>query len=68
MSCALCPFPIGIYPNSIRWSQQRIVFGKPLNAQAVIRNKLAQMISRVEAGQNWLENITYQMNHVSIFG
>jgi hypothetical protein len=50
-----------------RWAQQREVFGKPLNAQAVIRSKLAQMISRVEACQNWLESITYQMNDVSCF-
>jgi alkylation response protein AidB-like acyl-CoA dehydrogenase len=48
-----------------RWTNQRIVFGKPLHAQAVIRAKLASMISRVESGQNWLESITYQMNNVS---
>ena len=49
-----------------RWSTQRIVFGKPLNSQAVIRAKLASMISRVEACQNWFESTTYQMNNVSI--
>ena len=48
-----------------RWSTQRIVFGKPLTSQAVIRAKLASMISRVEACQNWFECITYQMNNVS---
>lgn len=48
----------------IRWSTQRIVFGKPLTSQAVIRAKLASMISRVEACQNWLESVTYQMNNV----
>ena len=48
-----------------RWSTQRIVFGKPLNSQAVIRAKLASMISRVEACQNWFESTTYQMNNVS---
>ena len=47
-----------------RWSNQRMVFGKPLNAQAVIRAKLGKMISRVESSQNWLESITYQMNNV----
>lgn len=49
----------------VRWAQQREVFGKPLSAQAVIRAKLAQMIARVEGCQNWLENITYQMNNVT---
>jgi alkylation response protein AidB-like acyl-CoA dehydrogenase len=48
-----------------RWATQRIVFGKPLTAQPVIRAKLAAMMARVEAGQNWIESITYQMNHVS---
>ena|ERR1700733_10152557 len=44
-----------------RWAHQRQVFGKPLLQQAVIRSKLAGMIARVEAVQNWLENVTYQM-------
>ena len=49
---------------SLRWVSQRKVFGKPLHSQAVIRSKLAAMISRVETAQNWLENITYQMNNM----
>jgi Acyl-CoA dehydrogenase, C-terminal domain len=52
---------------SNRWAQQREVFGKPLTSQAVIRAKLAQMIARVEGCQNWLENITYQMNNVIFY-
>lgn len=27
-------------------------------------NRLADMIARVEAVQSWLENVTYQMNHM----
>ncbi|PSS31982.1 hypothetical protein PHLCEN_2v2224 [Hermanssonia centrifuga] len=54
-----------IVEECLKWSNQRIVFGKPLNAQAVIRSKLANMIARVEAGQNWLESITHQMNNMS---
>ncbi|KAF5321250.1 hypothetical protein D9619_001152 [Psilocybe cf. subviscida] len=46
----------------LKWSNQRIVFGKPLTSQAVIRAKLAAMISRVEACQNWFESVTHQMN------
>ncbi|KAF8650967.1 hypothetical protein AX16_005003 [Volvariella volvacea WC 439] len=49
----------------MKWANQRIVFGKPLNSQAVIRAKLANMISRIEACQNWFETITYQMNNMS---
>jgi hypothetical protein len=47
-----------------RWATQRIVFGKPLTSQAVIRAKLGAMISRIEACQNWMEHITHQMNNV----
>ncbi|KAI0786499.1 acyl-CoA dehydrogenase [Abortiporus biennis] len=54
-----------VVEECLKWSNQRLVFGKPLNAQPVIRAKLAAMIERVETGQNWLENITYQMNNMS---
>ncbi|KAI0318100.1 acyl-CoA dehydrogenase [Amylostereum chailletii] len=54
-----------IVQECLLWAQQRTAFGKPLSAQAVVRSRLAAMISRVEAGQNWLENITHQMNNMS---
>lgn len=53
-----------IVEECLKWANQRIVFGKPLNAQAVIRAKLANMIARVESSQNWLEFLTHQMNNV----
>jgi alkylation response protein AidB-like acyl-CoA dehydrogenase/cytochrome b involved in lipid metabolism len=45
----------------MKWAAQRVVFGKKLNEQAVVRAKLAKMIAHVEANQAWLENITFQM-------
>ena len=48
-----------------RWATQRQVFGKPLSSQAVVRAKLAKIISLVESAQSWIENITYQMNHMN---
>ncbi|KAJ7666519.1 peroxisomal acyl-CoA-dehydrogenase [Mycena rosella] len=54
-----------VVEECMKWASQRMVFGKPLTSQAVIRSKLAAMISRVEAGQNWLEHTTYQMNNMS---
>ena len=45
----------------MKWVNQRKAFGKPLHSLAVVRSKLAGMIQRTEAVQNWLENITYQM-------
>ncbi|KAF5346943.1 hypothetical protein D9758_010143 [Tetrapyrgos nigripes] len=54
-----------IVEECLKWSNQRMVFGKPLSAQPVIRAKLGRMIQRVEACQNWLESVTFQMNNMS---
>ncbi|KAG6888630.1 hypothetical protein C0995_006874 [Termitomyces sp. Mi166 len=54
-----------IVEECLKWATQRIVFGKPLTSQPVIRAKLAAMISRVEACQNWYESVTYQMNSMN---
>ncbi|KAG6831811.1 hypothetical protein H0H92_007488 [Tricholoma furcatifolium] len=62
---AMCCSSLGaqrlVVEECLKWSTQRKVFGKPLNSQAVIRSKLASMISRVESAQAWLESITFQM-------
>nr|GAT49476.1 acyl-CoA dehydrogenase [Mycena chlorophos] len=54
-----------IVEECLKWATQRKVFGKPLISQAVIRAKLAAMISRVESAQAWIEAITYQMINMS---
>jgi len=64
MCCVSTRSQRGILEECLLWTNQRKVFGKPLHSQAVIRNKLAAMISRAEATQNWLENITHQMNNM----
>ncbi|KAJ1566414.1 hypothetical protein HK405_009904 [Cladochytrium tenue] len=48
-----------------KWASQRKVFGKPLIEQPVVRFKLGQMISEVEALQYYVEGITYQMTKMS---
>ena len=48
----------------LKWAHQRIVFGKRLIDQPVIRLKLAKMIALCESHQAWLEQITYQMCHM----
>jgi len=50
-----------IVEECLKWAAQRFVFGKPLLAQPVIRQKFAHMIAKCEAQQAWLENVTYQM-------
>jgi alkylation response protein AidB-like acyl-CoA dehydrogenase len=54
-----------VVEECFKWAHQRKVFGKPLIAQPVIRFKLGEMIAQTESMQNWLENITYQMNNMS---
>jgi alkylation response protein AidB-like acyl-CoA dehydrogenase len=54
-----------VLEECLKWAHQRLVFGKPLITQPVIRQKLARMIALVESNQAWLEQITYQMNHLS---
>ncbi|KAH8831752.1 acyl-CoA dehydrogenase [Flagelloscypha sp. PMI_526] len=61
MCCASARSQRAIVEECMKWANQRKAFGKPLNSQAVIRHKLAHMISRTEAVQAWLENVTYQM-------
>jgi alkylation response protein AidB-like acyl-CoA dehydrogenase len=54
-----------VLEETLKWTHQRIVFGKPLIQQPVIRAKIAKMISLVEATQAWIESITYQMTKMS---
>lgn len=54
-----------IIEDCFKWANQRKVFGKRLIDQPVIRNKLASMVAQLEAVENWLENITYQMCNMS---
>eukprot|EP00299_Pterocystis_sp_00344_P001476 c11314_g1_i1.p1 GENE.c11314_g1_i1~~c11314_g1_i1.p1 ORF type:complete len:524 (+),score=111.16 c11314_g1_i1:34-1572(+) len=54
-----------VVEECFKWANQRKVFGKSLVEQPVIRNKLAKMVANVEACQNWLENITFQMKTMS---
>lgn len=61
MCCAVVRYSRTIVEESLKWAHQRIVFGKRLIDQPVIRLKLAKMIALVEAHQSWLETITYQM-------
>lgn len=54
-----------VVEECLKWSHQRIVFGKPLITQPAIRQKLAKMIAHTEANQAWLEQITFQMTKMS---
>jgi len=65
MCCSSARSQRMVAEECMKWACQRKVFGKPLIEQAVIRSKLAGMISRSEALQAWLEHITYQMCHMS---
>jgi alkylation response protein AidB-like acyl-CoA dehydrogenase len=61
MCCASIRSSRAIVEECMKWACQRRVFGAPLIAQPVIRNKLALMIAKVEGLQAWLEAVTFQM-------
>ena len=54
-----------VIEETFKWATQRKVFGKPLIAQPVIRNKIAEMTAGTEALQSWLDVITFQMKNLS---
>lgn len=54
-----------VLAECFKWANQRIVFGKKLIEQPVIRGKLAIMAAQIEAVQAWTEQITHQMNVLS---
>jgi len=47
------------------YAHKRSVFSGKLIDQGVIRNKLAHMSRMVESQQAWLEQLVYQMGHLS---
>src|ERR1700761_7589416 len=65
MACSVIRWMRTVVEECLKWSNQRLVFGKPLVSQPVIRQKLAKMISLTEACQSWLESITFQMTNMS---
>ncbi|KAH3947783.1 hypothetical protein HBI56_189110 [Parastagonospora nodorum] len=65
MACGVIRQSRTVVEECLKWCNQRMVFGKKLIEQPAIRQKLAKMISHVEANQAWLESIAYQMCHMS---
>ncbi|KAE8354366.1 acyl-CoA dehydrogenase/oxidase [Aspergillus coremiiformis] len=61
MACVVIRISTTVVEECMKWCNQRIVFGKKLIEQPVIRQKLARMISLCESNQAWLESIAYQM-------
>lgn len=47
--------------ESIKYARNRQTFGQLLIQHQVIKHKIVDMARWVEAAQNWIENITYQM-------
>ncbi|KAL3477447.1 acyl-CoA dehydrogenase/oxidase [Aspergillus californicus] len=65
MVCAVARACMTVTEECMKWCNQRIVFGKRLVEQPVMRQKLARMISLCESNQAWLESIAYQMCNMS---
>lgn len=65
MACGVIRKMRTVTEECLKWSNQRIIFGKRLIDQPAIRQKLGKIIAHVEACQAWLESITFQMNNMS---
>ncbi|EGN98920.1 hypothetical protein SERLA73DRAFT_90002 [Serpula lacrymans var. lacrymans S7.3] len=65
MCCSSARSQRSVVEECLKWATQRKAFGRPLISQPVIRSKLAGMIARTESVQAWLENLTYQMTHMT---
>lgn len=60
--CAMsCRFSRCCLEESVKFANKRKTFGKKLIDHPVIRLKIAEMARQIEATQNWLEWITYQL-------
>ncbi|KOS22778.1 Very long-chain specific acyl-CoA dehydrogenase [Escovopsis weberi] len=64
MACGSARAARFVVEECLKWANQRLVFGKRLVDQPVVRQKLARMIALVEANQAYLETVTYQMCHM----
>lgn len=51
--------------EAMKHAHVRETFGVKLIEHGVIRNKLGQMVGRVEAAHNWLESLLYQYKNMS---
>ncbi|KAA8650964.1 hypothetical protein EYZ11_003169 [Aspergillus tanneri] len=65
MASAVIRMSMTVVEECLKWCNQRLVFGKKLIEQPVMRQKLARMISLCESNQAWLESIAYQMCHMT---
>ena len=55
-----------VVEECFKWAKQRMLFGKPLLAMAVVRQKLAEMAAATESLQHWLDSVTCQMNNMTV--
>ena len=65
LACQATRFARVCLEDAFKYSMKRRTFGKKLIEHPVIRWKLAEMARQVEATQNMLENVTYQMKMLS---
>ncbi|GAA5901268.1 uncharacterized protein JCM6883_000158 [Sporobolomyces salmoneus] len=61
INCRIARFSRLIFEETFKWAHLREVQGKKLIDNAVVRQKFARIIAKVDAGQAWLEQVTYQM-------
>ena len=49
------------FEDALDWARQRETFGKPLIANQAIRHKLAEMLTRIQATQAWIDQAAWSV-------
>lgn len=61
INCRIARYSRLMFEETWKWAHLRKSQGKRLIDNAVIRQKFGHMIAKIDAGQAWLEHLTYQM-------
>jgi len=57
------------FEDALDWARQRETFGRPLITNQAIRHKLAEMLTRIQATQAWIDHAAWTvMNGVAMAG
>ncbi len=55
-------FSLVCFEEALAWAQDRVTFGKPLLTRQVIRHKLVDMKTKIEATRGFLESIAWRLD------
>ncbi|MGH9844666.1 MAG: acyl-CoA dehydrogenase family protein [Blastocatellia bacterium] len=63
MAAGACGFATVCFEDALDWARERKTFGQPLIERQVIRHKLVDMATRIEATRALLEDLAWRVQH-----